>query len=1093
MKEVKLSRVLVAVGSTLFLLFLLSSLIRPGAVRARPADNPMYKVMVSQNGIYKLTYAELSAAGLPVSTLDPRGFKMYDNDQEMAIQVIGEQDGSFDSGDYILFYGRMLTSPYTYTNVYWLTYGVGSGRRMPVKDGTPGTGTVPQFFTTTAHVEENHIYQSAIPWQRNADHWFWNYYSTRYSFSRVRYYHFSLTPDTSAQYTATLHVRIIGDSSDSANPDHHLKFYVNDTYVGERYWDGRTILETDIPFTGTLLTNGDNVLKLEAPADTGASSEERGYVDWFEVTYRHPFVAANDQLWFASPGSGTWKYEITGFITVPVLVFDITEPISPTAFAGVQTTPSGGTYTASFQDTVSGRELYVGVTPDQFLTPDAIVQDTSSSWHTSTHGADYILITHRDFWNQVDPLLTLRSSQGLRVAKVDVQDIYDEFNDGEISPLAIREFLQYAYYHWQAPAPHYVLLVGDGTYDFKDYTGNHTPIYIPPYMAFVDPFMGETASDNYYVNFTGDGDPPPTEPTLPKMAIGRLPADTPSDAQAMVDKTIAYETGTITDTWDARVTLVADDPDAAGNHPELTDRALNYIPPDYQVQKIYYLTDPQYDTYDKVQHAITEAINAGTAIVNYSGHGSYSLWGSEMWVLDDLNSLHNHGRYPIVLPMTCLEGYFVIPGTGRPAMGESMVRLHDAGAVASWSPTGLGIAHGHGMLQDGFYDAIFNRGVETVGDATNAGKENLYDNSTSYLDLLDTYMLFGDPALRVRVAKPDLVIRKSVAPAYPLPGENITYTLVYSNAGDAAAYTVTITDLIPSEVLTPSVTWSGATITRTPGITYSWRVTDLVPGAGGTITVTGVLTQGLQDGHTITNTAVITTTSLDSNPDNNRSEVTSQVLLNNGTVAAHTFKDDNGDGQPSAGEENLSGVSITIVDHSGGTVAQGTTDATGRFTATHLAAGTYTVTAGNYDGYILTTRRSQPVTIGQNETGTREFGYLSPTGVTLAAFVVVESGENTVTLRWTTLREENIDLFLITKGKKSKGPWAEIARIPSMGLGGSGASYEYTDRDVAPGRTYWYRLVAYPGGDVLGTTSVSLSRSTFRLYLPSIGESIPGR
>ncbi len=1088
----KLLKGSIAVGSALFLLFLWMQGSQFGVVRARPADSPMYKVMVSQDGIYKLSYDDLRAAGLPVDTLDPRELKMYDNGQETAIQVFGEQDGSFDQGDFLLFYGHMLSSPYTCTNVYWLTYGGGNGRRMNVKDGSPGTATVPQFFTTTRHVEENHIYQSAIPWQRGADHWFWNYYSTRYSFSRNRTYNFSLTPDTSENYSATLHVRIIGDSSDPVNPDHHLKFYMNGTYVGERYWDGRSILETDIPFTGTLLTNGSNSMRMEAPADTGASSEERGYMDWFGVEYRHPFVAENNQLWFASPGTGTWKYEITGFLTVPVSIFDVTDPVSPAAFGGVQTTPDGSTYTASFQDTVGGRELYLAVTPDRFLTPDAIVRDTPSDWHTPNHGADYILITHRDFWDQVDPLLALRSSQGMRVVKVDVQDIYDEFNDGEISPLAIREFLQYAYYHWQAPAPHYVLLVGDGTYDFKDYTGNGTPNYIPPYMAFVDPFMGETASDNYYVNFTGDGAPPPTGPTMPKMAIGRLPADTPQDAQAMVEKTIAYETGTITGTWDARVTLVADDPDAAGNHPELTNRALNYIPPDYQVQKIYYLSDPQYDTYGKVQHAITEAINAGTAIVNYSGHGSYSLWGSEMWVLNDLNSLHNQGRYPIVLPMTCLEGYFVIPGTGHPSMGESMVRLPNAGAVASWSPTGLGIAHGHSMLQDGFYDAIFNRGVETVGDATIAGKQNLYDHSTSYLDLLDTYMLFGDPALRVRIAKPDLVIEKSAIPAYPSPGSAITYTLVYSNAGDAAAYTVTITDLVPLEVLAPSVTWSGATMTRTAGITYSWRVTNLVPGAGGVITITGVLTSGLHDEDWITNTAVITTTSLDANPDNNQSEAASQISLGNSTVVAHTFKDSNGDGQPSSGEENLSGVDVSILNHSGITIAQGTTDSTGRFTTTHLAAGTYTVTAGDYDGYISTTPETQDIAVGQGESKTAEFGYLSSTGVELVAFTAEVRGK-TVALRWETLRERNVSQFIVTRGEKPKGPWVELSRVPSEAVGGTGANYKYVDKNVSPGRTYWYRLVTYPAGDVLGPTSVTIPQRSFRLFLPSIGNRKSGK
>jgi hypothetical protein len=184
-------------------------------------------------------------------------------------------------------------------------------------------------------------------------------------------------------------------------------------------------------------------------------------------------------------------------------------------------------------------------------------------------------------------------------------------------------------------------------------------------------------------------------------------------------------------------------------------------------------------------------------------------------------------------------------------------------------------------------------------------------------------------------------------------------------------------------------------------------------------------------------------------------------------------------------------VEISIVDHSGVTVAHGTTDAAGRYTVTHLAAGTYTVTAGSYDGYIPTTSQTQPVTIGQNETGIGEFGYLAPTAVDLAAFVA-KPRDGAVVLRWETTREENVDRFVLMRSKKPKGPWLEIARVPSKGLGGLGATYEYLDRGTAPGRTYWYRLTVYPEGDVLGTTSVTLPRGSFRLFLPSVGKERPG-
>ena len=87
---------------------------------------------------------------------------------------------------------------------------------------------------------------------------------------------------------------------------------------------------------------------------------------------------------------------------------------------------------------------------------------------------------------------------------VDVQDIYDEFNGGMFDPQAIHDFLAYAYAYWTPPAPSYVVLMGDGNYDFKDNIGMGETNYIPPYLADVDPWIGETAADNRYVTVSGN-------------------------------------------------------------------------------------------------------------------------------------------------------------------------------------------------------------------------------------------------------------------------------------------------------------------------------------------------------------------------------------------------------------------------------------------------------------------------------------------------------------------------------------------------------------------------------------------------------------
>ena len=139
---------------------------------------PRYKILLDADGIYQLSYDQLQAAGVAVDSLDPHTFQMHNQGKEIAIYVVGEEDGVFDTGDTILFYGQGMNTKYTNTNVYWLTWGVANGRRTPVLDGTPGgTAAVPSYFQTTRHVEENHNYQSARPSGPDADRWYWDYIS----------------------------------------------------------------------------------------------------------------------------------------------------------------------------------------------------------------------------------------------------------------------------------------------------------------------------------------------------------------------------------------------------------------------------------------------------------------------------------------------------------------------------------------------------------------------------------------------------------------------------------------------------------------------------------------------------------------------------------------------------------------------------------------------------------------------------------------------------------------------------------------------------------------------------------------------------
>jgi hypothetical protein len=104
--------------------------------------------------------------------------------------------------------------------------------------------------------------------------------------------------------------------------------------------------------------------------------------------------------------------------------------------------------------------------------------DTPSALATTSHQADYLVISHANFLAAAQPLEALREANGLETELFDLQDIYDEFSYGIIDPAAIRSFIAYAYAQWQAPAPNYVLLVGDGTYDPKNHENTRTgPVF----------------------------------------------------------------------------------------------------------------------------------------------------------------------------------------------------------------------------------------------------------------------------------------------------------------------------------------------------------------------------------------------------------------------------------------------------------------------------------------------------------------------------------------------------------------------------------------------------------------------------------------
>ncbi|MFZ2359012.1 MAG: C25 family cysteine peptidase [Anaerolineae bacterium] len=731
------------------------------------------RIRTSQPGLHRLTYEDLLAAGVPIAATDPTSFAMSYLGQPVAIQVIGEDDGQFNPGDLVVFYAQPYQGRYQRDNVLWLTYGGAPGLRMATRAVAPsGNEPVITTITRTVQVELNREYRSDYPRPQDADHWF----DTPLSPDDL-----AGTPTLTRSYTLPvvdplpggalrIQAALHGGVDRPANPDKSIAIALNSHSVAIHQWEGKTYYVSDDWVPATWLDGAPNRIHL-----TAATAQLPGIEfysvspDWVRVTYPSLASAQADRLTIEAMAAGVNQVTTSGWSTPDVRVYDLRNPTGPVRLLTTAAQLAGSTYELTFWDAILPGPTYALSSVAALLAPLAVEADTPSSWGTPGHQADYIAIVHRSLWQAIDPLLAHRTAEGLSVAKVDVQDIYDEWSYGRRDPEAIRSFLTYAYRCWNSgpcapppaqPAnpPRYVLLVGDGHYDFTGASGTAYPNLIPPYLIHIDPWLGETAADNRFVSVDGPSD------YLPEMAIGRIPARTPADVTAVVNKVIAYETSAPAGDWQQRVVFVADNHlDPAGDfHAYSDDVRLNWLPASYDDRMIYYNRD--YFSGDAMRTAIKAAFNADALMVQWFGHGSKFRWGSvSMFHAQspaDVSALAANDTWPFTVSYSCWSGYFInlFPSGNGQSLAETLLLTPQRGSVADLSPSGLHIGDALLTLNRGLVDAVFRQRIERAGDAVNAAHQYYFGQTASFHDVIDTSVYFGDPALKLRLPAPPLAV-----------------------------------------------------------------------------------------------------------------------------------------------------------------------------------------------------------------------------------------------------------------------------------------------------------------------------------------------
>lgn len=730
------------------------------------------KIRVSESGIYKIEYEDLVSYGLDPSAINPRTIKIfgnaggmlpeknnifrYDDLQENAIFVSGENDESFDQGDYILFFGM---SPHTWEDVlgfftyrinlyddynyYYLTFSGENGKRIQMQPTSSLNNTITRdYYNHYDVVEDDHVnlISSGKKW-----------YGDVFGITNVRNYNFSV-PNLKQGSEAIVKVEV-------AN-----RTYVNEkmaVIINDVYSDSLTLTSVNPSSTKYAQkkkktmhfenATGDELnVRLEYIPATSSSS---AWLDYIMVNSINDLRFYKGQLLFRDLSSvlegAVTRFEISG-ANENATVWDITNPLMP---VNLELDLAGEM--ASFTLPTDSLHEFVAFNGSLFFKPEFVETVENQDLH-SEGPFDYIIVTHPLFIEYAHELAAIHDTlDGFKTKVVTLQEIYNEFSSGKQDPSAIRDYVRMLYERFESQEPRFLLLFGDGSFDPKDRMENNTNL-IPTFQTE----ESLISSSSYVVDdFFGYLDPNEGEDAIGDLdiGIGRFPVHTVDDAEILMDKIKSYLTTSepYFGNWRNKIFIIADDEDS-NLHLDQADSLVSeygFIPKVYNLEKIYIDTYAQIRTpsgyrYPDVTNEINNAINNGALIINYVGHGGTAGWASERILqTTDILNWKNGKKLPVFITATCEFSRFDEPElkTG----GELVLLNPDGGGIALFTTTRLAYAQSNFTINQRVYATAF---TQINGEFPYLGDIIHHSKPPGQLSTRN-FVLLGDPALRMAYPK----------------------------------------------------------------------------------------------------------------------------------------------------------------------------------------------------------------------------------------------------------------------------------------------------------------------------------------------------
>ncbi|MFH1936484.1 MAG: type IX secretion system sortase PorU, partial [Bacteroidota bacterium] len=739
------------------------------------ATGSWYKYSASGNGVYLLSYDDLLSAGINVAGIDARTIKIYGNGggmlpeandaprvddlRELSIQVMGEEDGQFNQGDYILFYGESqniwyYSSPeglfrhrkniYADNTYYFLTFGGVNGKRLIFEPGTSDlpTHTITRFNDYAFYEKDDiNLIKSGREW-----------YDVEYfDVTTKRTYSFAfpdLDQNSPVYITTRVAARsIVGNSGFNVMVNGQSLLNIS---IAKVSGDFLATFAREKMETGSILVTKpaiDVELTYNKPGTAAV-----GYLNYLEVNVLRKLKLSGSQLLFRSIESAG-RDRISEFrLTTQgqqVQVWDVTRPDSVLL---IQTNVAGTV--CSFRLPTDTLREFVAFDGSGFLRPDFAGRVENQD----LHGAgiyEYVMVAYPAFVPEAERLAQFhREKNGMAVLITTPQKIFNEFSSGAQDLSAIRDFMRMMYDRGPSgEEPKYLLLFGDASFDYKNREENNTNFVLayqsPESLDPVDSYV----TDDYFAlldNTEGQG----TGGSL-DLGVGRLPVMSVQEAIEAVDKILHYcsESDLVKNDWRNVVCFVADDGDGNLHMNQVQSLAglVSAQHPVYNIDKIYLdayqqISTPGGQRCPEVNDAINKRMDKGAMIINYTGHGGELGWAHERVLeVPDIRAWTNFDNMPVFVTATCEFSRYDDPG--RVSAGEWVFLNPNGGGIALFTTTRPTFAGSNFALASNFYNVAFDR---VNGEYLRMGDLILLSkNNTSSSANTRKFVLLGDPALKM--------------------------------------------------------------------------------------------------------------------------------------------------------------------------------------------------------------------------------------------------------------------------------------------------------------------------------------------------------